>query len=244
LPDLVGGPPSRSDAQAPPSGEIETVWEGGIGEELTFWDRWFATSGGQWPDDYRLRLDPATPLQETFVKRLDPSRRQVAILDVGAGPLTIVGKRWPDHVVAITAVDALAHEYRALYERFRVRPPVPTTYCHSEKLSERFRHDTFDLAYARNTLDHSYDPLRAIREMVHVVKPGGIVLLEHFPNEAETERYSGLHQWNFDEAGGECIVWRPDHRFKLSEVLGGTADVRCESVDGRVLASIRVREPS
>jgi SAM-dependent methyltransferase len=63
-----------------------------------------------------------------------------------------------------------------------VVPPVRTRRCDSERLLDMFEPDSFDVAYASNTLDHSYDPLRAIRQMIAVVRPGGIVLLQHFPN--------------------------------------------------------------
>ena len=39
--------------------------------------------------------------------------------------------------------------------------------------SEYITDNTFDFGYARNSLDHSYDPVRVICNMVKAIKPGG-----------------------------------------------------------------------
>ena len=65
----------------------------GLNFETDFWDDYFRTRGGRWPEDYRRRLDPSTPLDpmhRPFIDRLKPT--DVRILDVGAGPLT--GRPW------------------------------------------------------------------------------------------------------------------------------------------------------
>ena len=98
--------------------------------------------------------------------------------------------------------------------------------------------NSFDVAYALNTLDHSYEPIRAIQQMVAVVRPGGIVLLQHQPNEAEHASYTGLHQWNFDCADGDCLVWRPGKKRRLREELAGQATVAASKADGVVTAVI------
>ncbi len=35
-----------------------------------------------------------------------------------------------------------------------------------------FEPETFDLTFARNALDHSYEPIRVIRNMIGLVKTG------------------------------------------------------------------------
>ena len=62
----------------------------------------------------------------------------------------------------------------------------------AESLLERFVPDTFDLVFSRNALDHTSDPLRALQQMLAVVKPGHSVLLEVHENEADAERYGGM----------------------------------------------------
>ena len=35
---------------------------GGLQFETDFWDDYFRSQGGKWPEDYRRRLDPSSPL--------------------------------------------------------------------------------------------------------------------------------------------------------------------------------------
>jgi hypothetical protein len=65
-------------------------------DELRFWDRWFRKKGLEWPDDYRTRLNPNAPLAEDYRQLIDHlPQDEIRILDVGAGPLTVIGKRHP-----------------------------------------------------------------------------------------------------------------------------------------------------
>jgi SAM-dependent methyltransferase len=216
----------------------QELWAAGAGAEVAILREWLRTQGGKWPDDYRFRLDPGSVIQEDITRHLNGAGRRVRILDVGAGPLTFVGKRWPGHDVELTAVDALADRYDALLAEYGVTPPVRTRRCDSERLSDVFAPDSFDLACAAWTIDHSYEPLRAIRQMVAVVRPGGVVLLRHYPNEAENEVYSGQHQWNLDLAGDDCILWRPGHKWSLRRELAGQAIVTCAKADDTVTTVI------
>jgi SAM-dependent methyltransferase len=126
-----------------------------------------------------------------------PVQNDARILDVGAGPLTWLGKKHEGKSINITAIDPLADEYDRILEKYRIHPLVRTEKLAAENLMERFPADSFGLVFARNCIDHSFDPEKAILQMINVVETGGYVLLEHRPNEAENENYSGLHQWNF-----------------------------------------------
>ena len=216
----------------------QEVWAGGADAEIAILREWLRTQGGRHSDDYRFRLDPESMIQEDITRHLNDVGRRVRILDVGAGPLTFVGKRWPGHDLELTAVDALADKYDALLAEYGVTPPVRTRRCDSERLSDLFPPDSFDMACAAQTIDHSYEPLRAIDQMVAVVRPGGVVLLLHYPNEAENEVYHGQHQWNLDWVGDDCILWRPGTRWSLRHELAGQATVTGAKADSTVITVI------
>ena len=72
---------------------------------MDFWREWIRTHGSAWPDDYRFRLDPESVIQKDITQYLNGIGSRVRILDVGAGPLTVVGKRWPGHDLELTAVE-------------------------------------------------------------------------------------------------------------------------------------------
>ena len=156
----------------------EEIWQDNLSTEVRFWRRFLTTGGSEWPDEYAFRCDPDAELQEHVKAVIDlPAGAVARILDVGARPLTYLGKRWEGRTVEITAVDALADEYDRLLDEVGIEPPVRTAKCDSEHLLDRFSPDSFDLAYARNALDHGYDPLGALSQMVTVVKPRGRVLI-------------------------------------------------------------------
>jgi SAM-dependent methyltransferase len=168
-------------------------------------------------------------LQEDLKQLLSTSSGPVVrILDVGAGPLTTLGRHWEGHQIEIVAVDPLAEEYRALLKRLGISPPTETTLAHGEKLLEKFQPDQFDMAYSSNALDHSYDPVLAIGQMLKVVKPQGYVYLWHFANEGLTEAYQGLHQWNFDVRDNDFIIGDGRRHFSLAGEFGSSAKLQCE----------------
>jgi SAM-dependent methyltransferase len=197
-------------------------WRSGKSHETEFWTTWFATHGDEWPEAYQQRLDPEAPLQDA-IRELLPREGRVAILDVGAGPVTVLGKRSDRHIIELSATDALADEYDAILDHFGIVPPVRTVRCDTERLTERFARDTFDLVNAENTLDHHYDALAAIDQMVAVTKPGGVITMRHATNEGETADYTGLHQWNFELRDGDPFLWSPTTSMNLDAFLDGRA---------------------
>jgi hypothetical protein len=70
------------------------------GEEVRWWEGHISI----WKE-FEDRLNPNLPLQALIANLLPPDQRYVKILDVGAGPLTIVGKQYLDYDIDLTAVD-------------------------------------------------------------------------------------------------------------------------------------------
>ena len=60
-----------------------------------------------------------------------------------------------------------------------------------------FKTGTFDVAHISNAIDHSENPMCVLGELIRITKPGGIVIVQGFENEAYFENYAGLHQYNF-----------------------------------------------
>jgi SAM-dependent methyltransferase len=203
-------------------------WNAGLRSEMDFWDAYFRTKGLQWPETYMMRLDPTLPLQPR-PSALLPPQEEVRILDVGAGPLSYLGKTHPTKRIHITPVDPLAHQYDRIIKKYQVHPVIQTQKLAAEKLTRRFSSNTFDLVFARNCIDHSYDPEKAIREMIEVVKSGHYVLLEHAPNEAENEGYAGLHQWNFSmSSDGDFIIRSKTQETNMTRKYAGQCKIECE----------------
>ena len=68
--------------------------------------------------------------------------------------------------------------------------PAVLTFALAEELSAIFTPSSFDLAHSGNAIDHSKDVLKAIEEMIRVVKPRCYVFLNHKIREGRREAHA------------------------------------------------------
>jgi SAM-dependent methyltransferase len=222
-------------------------WRGRKRSEVDFWAGWLIGAPGteQWADDRKERLTAETEIRDSLVRaELDRNpAEEVSILDVGAGPLTWLGYRYPGKRLTIVPVDPLADDYDRLLRDAGLNPPIRTIRVAGEALLEHFGPESFDIAYATNALDHSADPLTIISNMVKVVRPGGVVVLRHKRNEGQSARYSGLHQWNFDAVDGGLLLWNEAVDVDVGSALAGRATTTAWLEEHEVVARLVVSEP-
>jgi SAM-dependent methyltransferase len=221
-------------------------WRTRTSSEVDFWAGWLVGAPGteQWASDRESRLDPDTEIRDPLVRaELDRNpEEEVSILDVGAGPVTWLGYRYPGKKLTIVPVDPLADEYDRLLRDAKLDPPIRTVRVAGEALAEHFGSRRFDIAYATNALDHSADPITIISNMVAVVRTGGIVLLRHKRNEGDSARYGGLHQWNFDVVDDGLVVWNEVVQVNVGSALEGRATTTAWISEGEVIARLVVGE--
>jgi glycosyltransferase involved in cell wall biosynthesis len=203
------------------------LWARGINDEVSWWQHWLSTEeGAKWKREVQ---DPRRALQDPLITDRIKSIAQdsISILDVGAGPVTNIGYTYPGKTVAITAIDPLAKHYRRILRSASISAPVTTVPCQGEQLLERYAAESFDFVYACNSLDHSYDPLLVIKNMLALTKKNGFVLFRHYKNEAKTGDYDGLHQWNFDIKSNDLIIWNEQREHNLREIIGAGFEIEC-----------------
>lgn len=225
-------------------------WIRGLSDEIGYWRGYLQSRGGDYADDFAFRLRG-----DTWVRDRDPVLAETLdslgvaepnLLDVGAGPLTNLGKQLSTGRLTIHPCDPLADVYGWLLDEAGVRAPVKTVFADAENLAMYFPHDGFDAVHCANALDHSYDPLAGILEMLKVVKSSGFIHLGHFENEAEHEQYGGLHQWNITERDGDLVFWNRHAELSLRGIGGAAVEVATRGIpldSGRrwILAQIRKR---
>jgi len=198
-------------------------WRERSSEEVGFWQNWILTKGKKWPEDFIRRTDPTTPVIgqiKNFITQLGikPGER-VSILDIGSGPLTMLGNASDQHEIDLTLADPLADEYNRLLDEVDVTGvPRPQT-GYFETASSQFGSEAFDIVWCRNSLDHSLDPVLGLFNLLDVCKMGGGLLLSFHPNEADYGNYEGLHQWNLDLEEDTLIVSQKNRRFNLMPLL-------------------------
>jgi SAM-dependent methyltransferase len=216
--------------------------------ELRFWRRWLKSRGLEWPEDYRMRLDPDTPVQDHLARVIDRlPGAEIEILDVGSGPMTKLGKIHPEKSLAITATDPLADSYNDLFAEFGISPPVRTEYAEAEALRATLGDRLFNIVHAQNSLDHATDPVQGIGEMLALTRPGGFVVLLHEENEGKNEFYYGLHKWDFTCERGRFVIAGPGPggpRRDITAILADCAEVECSIREGEILVVIRKLQQS
>lgn len=225
-------PAAKEQAASPQAAAADGGWESGIREEVGFWEYWLANAGAEYAEDFRFRFAKDSLLQAHIVTVLPPTLDQVVqILDVGAGPLTYLGKQWAGHTVQITAIDPLAEAYDQLLYKYKLTPPVRTRKGFGERLVEQFGENLFDVVHARNCIDHGYDPCLAIQQMVAVAKPGGLVYMHHAVDEAKVQNFQGFHRWNLFSKDGDLYVSSAAEEINVSAKLRPEADVETQLFD-------------
>jgi SAM-dependent methyltransferase len=199
------------------------AWADGLDDEMSHWRQVFTDEPEQVASVMRMDapIAPGSPLHGVLASLGVSAPR---VLDVGAGPVSPIGRIFDGTPIDLVAVDPLADRYNALLDELGIDPPTPTIQAEGERLLEIFPAGSFDVAVATNSLDHCYEPWVVISQMVEVVRPGGKVMLQHYPNEGERQLYRGMHRWNLEERGGHLTVWNPDRRIDVSEALAHAAD--------------------
>lgn len=216
-------------------------WLKGIPYEVAFWQSYYRNKRSradlfEWSlygrecvlDNFDLK---------TFIEGCGDD--QPVIADVGCALSYTFGGRIGGRDYPVQYIDPLAPFYNHILDRYHIdRPRI--IFGMTESLSDNFRPDSVAFLHIRNSLDHSMMPVLGIREALRVLKPGGVLYLNHFRNEAENENYRGFHQFNISEENGHLVIWDRRSRYDINDMLHGIADVTVSVTDsGRIVAVIR-----
>ena len=202
------------------------IWLSGIEEEINFWENLLKTKGGAIgaQKEFQMRISIDTPF--IFEREIEKffSRSDISFLDVGSGPYSNCGFK-TNFNLNMRLLDPLAEAYKLLKQKYAINSPINPEMGFAEMLSDKFEENTFDMVHMSNALDHTFDPIECIKQMIYVVKVGGIVILRHNRNEGEKGNYMGLHQWNIDIVDSNFIIWNPEHKIFCDKVIGEWATI-------------------
>lgn len=192
--------------------------------EIDFWDNYIKTKGHIWPEGFKSRINPETPIIQSISNLISFFKENnIKILDVGSGPITNIGFKNIDKSknTEITATDVLADKYNELLEKYNIIPPVKTTQCDSIELSKKFKLNDFNIVHASNCMDHMNNPLLALLNMISMLKHDGYIILIHNINEGKAMGYNGLHHWDMFLDNKENIIMRryDGIEYNFTEIL-------------------------
>jgi ubiquinone/menaquinone biosynthesis C-methylase UbiE len=157
-------------------------------------------------------------------------KKEITIAELGAGMFCTIGSTSKSIKVKVYPSDVLSDEFNQILNEAGVVPLIPVAKENMERLS--YPDNFFDIVHCANALDHTPNPIAAIKEMYRVCKPGGWIYLRHFVNVGENEKYNGLHMWNIDiNNNNECVIWNPDKKYLLSDLFKGFKSVKKTELD-------------
>lgn len=188
-------------------------WISGIDNEVLFWEEFFSQKS-KWQDDFKRRTSENPDFKYS---NFNLESRTIKVLDVGAGPISDVGIRMDGKKIDLCACDPFSDVYNSILEKNNIKPYVVTEFALLEKLSQFYPKQSFDMVCMHNALDHAFDPIIGLNEMMMVLKKGGNIMLAHAKDEAENENYNGFHQWNISVESENLIIWRGDYFINLNE---------------------------
>ncbi|MCX8061888.1 MAG: methyltransferase domain-containing protein [Anaerolineales bacterium] len=173
-------------------------------DEIIFWWRELALIG-EFGDEMLNRAIPERQHKVFPISLLSylemvykNQKRKPRVLDVGSGPLSILGWGVKQDIMELVAVDPLAEVYHD-FLRELAYPPLryPLIKAYGESLGSIFGENSFDLIWMRNAIDHCKDPYEVMRQMSSLLLPGGFLFLSGFVREASFENGKGIHQFDF-----------------------------------------------
>lgn len=221
-------------------------WLGGIPYEVAFWKSYYGNRRRRadlfrW-SGYGKQCTLDNFDIDSFISR-QPTDSEPVIVDAGAALSYVLGTVIGGREMKIDYVDPLAPFYNDILDRYKIdRPRI--RFGMIESLSASYRPDSVTFVHVRNALDHCRNPLEGIIQALVVLKPGGVLYLNHFRNEAERENYRGFHQFNISNRNGRLELWNRDTRIDVNSVVGSFARVEVsETGQGRVVAVITKNGP-
>ena len=112
--------------------------------------------------------------------------------------------------------------------------------CNVEEIEAELNHCMFDIIYSKNALDHTYNPIKAISNILCLLNDKGVVILEHYNKEGEYTNYFGLHQWDFYiENGNFCISSEDKHIVQDINALYPLFDIESYYEKNKIINIIR-----
>ena len=227
-------------------------WLLGIPYEVAFWEATYSNKQSLKSLFQFSHLGSQITLDgfdvRTFLLQ-QPKPFDAVILDVGAGMTFFPGNLLEDaqnqsqlKPINIHYLDPLAQYYNQIAEKHHVEVPK-VEFAMMEYLSAFYPMHDVSLIIINNALDHSAQPVKGIIEAINCLHTGGVLYLNHHPNEAEYEHYRGFHQYNIMIENSQLIIWNQTQKHNINELLQSFADVKTTICGNNPVAVITKTAP-
>jgi len=205
-------------------------WCQGIISEIRFWDNMMKTGGGVCnKQEWQKIISPLRLFElETDIPK-EAYGKEYKFIDVGSGPFSRCGFCTDKVKLKHFAMDPLADIYNVLKANVGLENEVNLQSGFVELLDKYVKPNSFDMVHMSNSLDHSFDPILGIYQLLNATKIGGKVILRHNDNEGEHADYQGFHQWNFS-VNIDTNIFKIDGQginYDINEIFGDYAEISC-----------------
>jgi len=156
-----------------------------------------------------------------LVSAIMKKRKQVSVLEIGSGPMSLLAHGVDSKMMEVTAVDPLAGRYSALLAKHGIDYPIRPIAGTGEALPGNLKTGSFDIVYMSNSLDHTELPGKVMKNACELARAGGFIFVEGSANEGTNAGWSGLHQHDLFIKNGELMLRSQNGRqASLSGGLG------------------------
>lgn len=160
--------------------------------------------------------------ESIFTNWFDISRafyKDKRILDIGCGPRGSL--EWATDARERVGLDPLVEDYRRLgIDRHAM------SYVNAPAEQIPFAADHFDVVSSINSLDHVDDVEAVIREIIRVLKPGGLFLLAVEIHPTPTIAEPQALAWDFLKKFTPAMRVMAEHHFEAAEGMGALVERR------------------
>ncbi|QSB16861.1 class I SAM-dependent methyltransferase [Natronosporangium hydrolyticum] len=220
-------------------------WRAGLSDELAFWQSALRGETEYLRSRLTQMLSPEGRRAKFPVRLLahlrqfaEQTGRPALILDAGAGPFSTLAWASEQRLAEVVAVDPLAEAYAQMLAEYGYEYPVIARTGSGEQLCDLFPEAHFDVVYSRNALDECVSPHEMLRQLVRVLRGGGLLFLEGTVAEGTRQGWVGLHQHDLVPVEDDFLHRGPNiaassliRGLPLRRIFGGTGE------DGAVVAT-------
>lgn len=165
----------------------------------------------------RETIFPPTLL--SLVRQYEAEKLRPKVIELGPGPLSDLAWGVEAGLIEVVAVDPLADEYNEILNRRRIMFPIRAIQGTGEQLLQA--DNSFDIAYSRNSLDHTSDPRKCLLNLVKALKIKGYLYIHGNVREGSRVGWSGLHQHDLVIEDDRLMHYdRNGHKTDLTDGLG------------------------
>lgn len=165
--------------------------------------------------------------------------KKIRLLDICCGPFPKSGIFAEDYTIERTLVDTLSESYHSMLKENSIKTyEQKIICCNVEELHNNFSMNSFEIIYSKNALDHTYNPIEAIANLINLITHNGVIILEHYINEGKYTNYYGLHQWDFNVENGDFIISNYDKTVNFNATRKYTQVNIETSIDGNKIINI------